>query len=268
VLSLHGADIDRFGGAGRARQLVLRLVVRGADTVVACSRALARHTVEVFPEARDKTTYVHNGLELSQFEAIRPARPGGRFVLTVCRQVEKKGVDTLLQSFALARPRLPGVSLVIVGDGPLLAQNKALAHTLGIAEQVRFVGSVPRAEVLALFAACDLFVLASRREPFGLVLLEAAYYRKAILATRVGGIPEVLTHDVSAILVDPDDAVEMARHMSGLLGDTDRAQRLGAQAHRTLMDRFLWADRVRDYVAVYEGVSARSPVPREVDAPI
>ena len=265
VLSVHGAEIDGYAARGAAQRLLLRLVVRSADRVVACSRALARQTSEAFPGARGKITYVHNGLDLSQFAENGSAPPvDGPFVLTVCRQVEKKGVDTLLRAFALVLRDVPTLSLVVIGDGPLLERNKALARTLQIEPQVRFVGDVPRAEVLAAFAACTLFVLPSRAEPFGLVLLEAAHYRKAIVGTRVGGIPEIVADHVSGVLVEPDDPAAMAAQMSRLLRNPDVAERLGVRAHQTLMSRFRWEDRGPDYTAIYEG--ARGPSVLDSDA--
>ena len=101
----------------------------------------------------------------------------------VCRHVRKKGVDTLLHAFALVLRDVPELSLVLVGGGPLLEEHKALARRLRIEHQVVFMGEVSHAEVSAFFAACTLFVLPSRAEPFGIVLLEAAYYGKAIVGT-------------------------------------------------------------------------------------
>lgn len=228
--------------------------MRGAHRIVACSEALARQTIEVFPDVRRKVTFVHNGVDLSRdAETTQPCARPQPFVLCVCRHVRKKGIDTLLHAFALVVREAPGLSLVLVGGGPLLEEHKSLARTLGVERHVVFMGEVAHAEVPPLFAACALFVLPSRAEPFGLVLLEAAYYRKGIVCTRVGGIPEIITNGVDGVLVEPDDPASMAAEILALFGNPELATQLGLRAFQTLMSRFLWNQRVLDYIAIYEG---------------
>jgi glycosyltransferase involved in cell wall biosynthesis len=252
VISVHGADVDRYAGATRAERFLLRLIMRGADRIVACSEAMASQTMETFPAILRKVTHVHNAVHLADFDDAR-GNPlvKGPFVLSVCRQVQKKGVDTLLRAFGRLQ-EFPDLMLVVIGAGPLLESNRALARALGIEGRVVFTGNLPHAEVLPYIAACRLFVVPSRAEPFGLVVLEAAYYRKGMVCTRVGGIPEILTDNATALLVEPDDHIALAEKMAILLRDPDRAARFGNQAHQTLMRRFRWDDRVHDYLAIYE----------------
>jgi glycosyltransferase involved in cell wall biosynthesis len=259
VISVHGADIDRYAHASRAQQLLLRLIMRGAHRIVACSEALARQTSQVFPSAARKVTHVHNGLDLAGFaDALGAAKTDGPFVLSVCRQVEKKGVDTLLRAFAVLHHDFPDLTLVVIGDGPALEQNRTLARTLGIDHRVTFMGEMAHVRVQPYLSSCTIFVLPSRAEPFGLVVLEAAYYRKGMVCTRVGGIPEIVADNVSALLVEADDHVAMAAKMRLLLRNPDLAASLGARAHDSLMARFRWEQRVKDYVAVYEGTGTPS----------
>ncbi|MEP7308715.1 MAG: glycosyltransferase family 4 protein [Acidobacteriota bacterium] len=261
VISVHGAEIDGYTVSSSVSKFVYRLIMRGAHRIVACSEALARQTIEVFPDVRQKVTYVHNGLDLSHYGATShtPVLPGP-FLLCACRHVRKKGVDTLLQAFALICRECPTLTLVLLGDGPLLEEHKSLAQTLGIERRVVFVGSVAHGDVSAFFQACSLFVLPSRAEPFGLVLLEAAYHKRAIVCTRVGGVPEIITNGVNGVLVEPDDPAGMAAHILALLRNPELAERLGVQAYETLMARFLWKDRIHDYIAIYEGRNRASPI--------
>jgi glycosyltransferase involved in cell wall biosynthesis len=214
---------------------------------------MARQTAEVFPFATQKITHVHNGLTLSDL----PADPGvppidSPFLLMVARQVSKKATDTLLHAFALLERQFPELRLVVVGGGPMLEDNRRLAHRLGVASRTLFVGDIPHADALRYFATCSVVVVPSRAEPFGLVVLEGAYYKKPMVCTRVGGIPEIVSDGVSAFLVDRDDHVAMADRIAALLCDPQVADSLGAQAYRTLMRNFRSEDRVKDYIAVYE----------------
>jgi len=254
IVSVHGADVDRYERVRPAQRLLLRLIMRGAHRIVACSAAMAEQTARVFPSARAKIAHVHNGVLLEDLPDSQETVAGGtaQFVLCVCRQVAKKGVDTLLRAFARIQPEFPEVSLVIAGDGPELDNHRGLARTLGLEGAVRFLGDRSRQEILPYFSACSLFVLPSRAEPFGLVLLEAARYRRPIVCTAVGGVPEIITDSVSGFIVPPDDPGAMAQKMATLLRDPHLGARLGARAHETLLARFRWEDRVQDYLAVYE----------------
>jgi glycosyltransferase involved in cell wall biosynthesis len=261
VVSVHGAEIDSYAWSSSVSQFVYRLIMRGAQRIVACSEALARQTIEVFPQVRTKVTYVHNGLDLSHYAAPVQTRVLPRpFLLCVCRHVHKKGVDTMLQAFELILRECPTLTLVLVGDGPLFDQHRALARTLGIESHVVFEGNVAHAEISAFFEACSLFVLPSRAEPFGVVILEAAYQKKGIVCTRVGGVPEIITDGVNGMLVEPDDPAGMAATILALLRNPEFVARLGDQAYVTLMTRFLWRDRIHDYIAIYEGRARASPV--------
>lgn len=261
VVSVHGADVDDYAGAAWIVRFAYRLIMRAATRIVACSAALARRTVSVFPFAAAKTTYVHNGLGELNSPENRPAphdlttmpQP---YVLSVCRHVRKKGIDTLLRAFEIVARRRPDLSLALVGDGPLRSEHMAQARALGIAERVVFVGNVAHAEVSAYFAGCLLFALPSRDEPFGIVILEAGHHNKASVCTRVGGVPEIITDGIDGVLVEPDDPDALAAAILALAGDPARREALGSRAHATVLKRFMWKDRIRDYLDIFEGRTA------------
>jgi glycosyltransferase involved in cell wall biosynthesis len=150
------------------------------------------------------------------------------------------------------------LSLVLVGDGPLLSEHKILATRLQIERQVLFVGEVAFKNVPSYFAQCTVYVLPSRSEPFGLVLLEAADYGKPIVCTRVGGVPEIITDGVDGVIVEPDDPASMAAEILTILRDGDLGRRLGNAARETLVARFLWKDRIRDYIEIFQGSAGPS----------
>lgn len=264
VLSVHGADIDTVAEAGAVERRVARFIVGSATRVIACSHALARRTTEVFPESADRIGWIHNGFEPSRYVVDdRESTVTSPFVLAVCRHVRKKGIDTLLHAFAQMLRAFPNLSLVLIGDGPLLAEHRRLAASLAIDHRVIFTGAVPHSQVALFFSRCSVFALPSRSEPFGMVVLEAAYYRKPTVCTRVGGVPEIISHGVNGLLVEPDDPGAMAQQIVELLRHPERAAVLGRNAHQTLLSRFMWRDRIRDYIAAFEG---RPGAPADVPA--
>jgi len=260
IVSIHGAEIDYYrDDSDWLSRLLLRMIVRGARRVVACSSDLARQTREAFPELADRVTFVHNGVDLASFAGISTQRKlPESFLLCVSRQVHKKGLDTLLRAFVEVARDFPQISAVFVGAGPLLEEHQALATRLGIERKVFFMGDVPHREIATFFERCQLFVLPSRAEPFGIVLLEAAYYCKPIVCTRVGGVPEILVDGVSGSFVEPDDPPAMAASILNILYHPEFASTLWTRAHETLMARFLWSDRVHDYTAIFDAVTSKN----------
>jgi len=256
VISVHGADVDVYTEQPLMRRLACDLTMRLAARIVACSNALAVQTARLCPDARGKVTFIHNAIRPSEDESAgRPGVPPTPFWLFASRHVAKKGIDVLLRAFARIAADVPEASLVLVGDGPLLVEHQKLAGSLGVERRVLFVGGVPHVDVKSFIDACAVFVLPSRSEPFGLVILEAALSRKGIVATRVGGVPEILTDGVDGVLVDPDDPDALATQVVRLLRSPDLTDRLGAEAHRTLMARFSWARWIHDYLDAFDATT-------------
>jgi glycosyltransferase involved in cell wall biosynthesis len=235
VISVQGADIDAYATADWAHKILSRGILRRADCIVACSKALARQVAETFPDVGEKATWVHNGLTLKPHMPAQELAVPTPFLLCVSRHVHKKGIDSLLRAFALVSNELKELSLVLVGDGPLLSEHKVLATRLQVERKVMFAGEVAFEDVPSYFAQCSAYVLPSRAEPFGLVLLEAAYYAKPMVCTSVGGVPEIITNGVDGAMVEPDDPAAMAMEILTILRDRDLGRRLEAMRHAKLL---------------------------------
>jgi glycosyltransferase involved in cell wall biosynthesis len=251
---VHGADIDRFKEKSLLEKFVLTTILRCADKIVACSKYMAEDTIRVFPEVREKVTFVHNGFSTLEFKtATKTCSVDAPFILAICHQVEKKGVDVLLKSFEIVQRKFPKILLVIIGDGPLLYENNTNSINMGLENKVNFLGKVSREEVKSFIYSCKIFVLPSREEPFGIVLLEASFYKKGIISTNVGGIPEIIHDSVSGILVEPNDYIDMAHRIIYLLENPCISDTLGRNAYLNLVENFLWQDKAEDYVRLFEG---------------
>ncbi len=157
-------------------------------------------------------------------------------ILTVSRLAGAyKGHDVLVRSLGSIRDRVPDVQWVAIGDGPLRAQIEALARSCGVADCIRFLGSVEDAERDTWLRRADVFAMPSRLPPgrlagegFGIVFLEAGIYGKPVVAGNVGGALDAVVHEQTGLLVDPDDPAAVADAVSSLLRDPERARRMGA----------------------------------------
>lgn len=158
------------------------------------------------------------------------AKPRYR-VGTLCRLVEKKGVDDLLRAVALLQGR-PEVELQVAGDGPLGPALEALARELGIADRVRFLGPVAHDAVTDWLRSLDLFAIACKADANGdmdgipVALMEAMSQRVPVLSTRLSGIPELVIHERTGLLAAPADPASLAAEMRRLLGDAPLCSRL------------------------------------------
>jgi glycosyltransferase involved in cell wall biosynthesis len=184
-----------------------------------------------------------------------PAALAGRpFLLCVTRLAETyKGEETLLRAFAAARRRHPRLALVLVGSGPGLARLREAAAALGLSDAALFAGSVPDADLAALYRECLAFALLSEGEGFGLVFAEAMAHGKPCLATDADAACELVRHGETGLLVPPRDEAAAAAALGRLLGEPGLAARLGAAARREVEARLL-PSHFRARMAAFMGI--------------
>jgi glycosyltransferase involved in cell wall biosynthesis len=238
-----------------------KALLRGADAIVSCSDAQRRSVLEFAPFVRARSATVHNGIDVDQLMSscnpaarMDPRLHGERFILSVASYEPKKGLDTLVRAFgALRNQHGVDVKLALVGrDRGTGAHLRHLAAQLGVLEQVVFCGEVPHRDLHAYYRSAAVFCLASRMEPFGIVLLEAGAFRCPVVATAVGGIPEFLTHDVTARLVTPEDPAALAAELRRLLSDGNLRDRLADALYEHATTQCTWRNGHRSYVKVIE----------------
>jgi glycosyltransferase involved in cell wall biosynthesis len=249
-------------------------LVRHSARVVCVSESIAEPFRAAFAEAAGKIAVVPEGIEPSLYtepeagwdlRSTLGIRPDERLVGTVGRLTPWKGQDDFLRAAALVAREHPDARFLVVGDCVSSRAERAadeafrdslpaLASELGIADRVLFAGY--REDVAAVMNALDVFVLPSHDEPFGLVVLEAMAAGKSIVATRAGGVPEIVRDGSEALLVPTRHAPSMAAAIGRLLAGEVLASQLGRAARERVAAEFpLWrcAARMRE---IYEQVAA------------
>jgi glycosyltransferase involved in cell wall biosynthesis len=242
-----------------------RMMMKWADATTCCSEAVRQFALAHGRVSEDRIVTIHNGIDLVRFS--RPSvlqrsnvqlRDGVPVIGTVCRLVEpKKGLSVLLQAMKQLLVSAPtrAWQLIIVGEGPALPQLKQRCKELEIWPHVIFAGVYPRAEeVLPLM---DIFVMPSLYEGFGISLIEAMAARRPVVATKVGGIPEIVTHNESGLLVPPGDPLSLAAAIDRLLGDPVFADKLAAAGHAKVHERFSIDVAVTRHETLYETLLAQ-----------
>jgi len=175
----------------------------------------------------------------------------------VARLAKDKSLDVLLEAGSLLRARGLDFRLALVGEGEEEAALRAQAQRLGLSENVDFVGAVAPGDLAPHYLAADVVVLPSRREGLGLVLVEALFCRRPVIATRVGGIPDVVADGETGLLVPPENPHALAEAIARLLNAPALAARLAAAGHEYVRQHFsgqVVARRMADvYGQVLEG---------------
>jgi glycosyltransferase involved in cell wall biosynthesis len=274
VHTFHGHVLRGYFGpvASRAVRAAERALARVSDRIVAISSIQRRDLVEVFRIApARKVVVVPLGLDL---DALRGAPdhagslrseagfPGDAIVCGyVGRLVPIKHVDLLIRAFAEVRGRQPRARLLVVGDGECRVDLERLVGDLDLTGAVCFAGW--RTDLRAVYGAMDVVALSSRNEGTPVALIEAGAAGKAIVATRVGGVPDVVETERTGLLVPDDDLAALASALERVIVDSDLRARLGAAARATSISRFGYARLVDDLDALYRAavVGRRGRIP-------
>jgi len=213
--------------------------------------------------ARDypgRAVVVHNGIDLDDFDVqalrapagerrARVGLDGGPVVGFVGRLTPQKDPLTFLRVVAAVRRVRPDVRAVVVGDGPLRAEVERVAAALGVAPWCRFLGE--RSDVPALLAAMDVVVLTSVSEGFPFVVLEAMAMERAVVATAVNGVPEIVEAGVTGRLAPRGDVDALTSATLGVLDAPDAARRMGQAGRGRVVDRFTAQRMVAETQALY-----------------
>jgi glycosyltransferase involved in cell wall biosynthesis len=253
VVTLHGeltGDANNaFGKSAQARATLMRSLQR-AELVTACSaRVLGDAEVFYGGTLAAKSRVIPNGVYLGDFRGIRPYTRSRPFLLGAARLVHQKGFDVLLRAF---KESVAGsYDLVIAGDGPEKKTLESLAARLGFEGRSIFVGRADRSLMCSMFCGCDCFVLPSRgAEAFGIVNLEAMAAGKPVIASRVGGVPELVADGATGILVSADNVGELAAAIKKLCGDMVLRHRMG-DAGRGRASQYAWPTIAARYVDAF-----------------
>lgn len=232
---------------GRGLMAVQRLGYRTAHRVVANSDAgAARLRGEGIRP--DRVSVVRNGLDLGAF-GLRSSPPRRRRVVSVGRLRPEKAQEVLIAAVGRLRPSWPDLRLRLVGDGPREEDLRRAAADHGVSDIVEFLGH--RDDVPRLLREADLFVLPSRIEAAPNAVLEAMAAGLPVVASDVGGVPELISSGVNGLLVPPDDVDRLAGAMFHLFDDPSQAERLGLMARRHVEAHYSFGRMVAEFEALY-----------------
>lgn len=223
--------------------------------VFVCSESMRGEVLAAFALPRDKVIVLPNGIDLAEFDAHVPqpgerdryALPWERIVLFAGRHVYDKGVDVLIEAARILLQRRGDAKFVVAGDGPMRMHLEQLARSYGLGDKVLFTGRIPDDALYRAMKLADIVVVPSRYEPFGIVALEAMAAAKPVIASRVGGLSEIVVDGETGILVPPEDPGALASAIESLLSNPELAREMGARGRRRVEELYRW-DKIARYM--------------------
>lgn len=264
VCTARGSDIHVYPFRNRSTLWATQWALRRVGRMVAVSQALRDGILEIAGPI--PVDVVPNGVDLERFCPIRKEEArercgissNGFIFMYVGSLVPGKGLEPLLEAFWSLGP-LCEAKLYLVGDGGLRRNLEERAQGLGIADRIVFAGARPHKEIPLWLNAADCLILPSFSEGCPNVILEASACRCPIIATRIGGIPEIIKHGENGILVEPGDPAGLARAMDAMILDPAASASLAASAFVRVQTIYTWASNVEKMNGIYSAVVRQWP---------
>jgi glycosyltransferase involved in cell wall biosynthesis len=260
IVSLRGSDVPGYDLFNQKLEKVHKLLLpltksiwRNASAVVALSQGLKDIAVKAAPA--QEIDIISNGIEVDHFyPAVRAEKKPGEplKLITVSRLLERKGIHHLLE--AIAKPTPLPVTLTIVGTGSYEDKLRKTCTELGLDDRVKFTGFIRRDELPELYRQHDVFTLPSQTESFGLVFAEAMSCGLPILGTFVGGIPELVRHEIDGILVNPAQPGEIRESLETMLNNPEKTIAMGLAARQRIEEKYAWRIIAEQYLECYQKV--------------
>lgn len=253
IFSFHGTDVTQLSHASSTVKQAWRRLLTDFDRTVACSNDLAARLQRALNTACS-VRVVYNGVDAHSFRALaNKARlhRNKRAILNVGKFDKNKGQECLINAFSQLASKYPALELILAGsNGDELTHLMQLCKEKALETRVRFFVDVPHDEMPKLFSSATVFCLASRQEGFPLAVLEAATFALPVVATSVGGIPEIISSGIDGVLVKPDSVEELAKTIAFFLDNSGIAREMGVRLQEKVEANFCWKLAYEKYISL------------------
>lgn len=259
ITSLMGWDTyDPLHSLPKLQQPYLNFIMRHSSLITSPSK---RVLLYISQACKGKVKVIPHGVDLCRFnihidQNEQKEKLGVKsdeiLALAVQRLVPKKATEYLIYAMSIVLKENPKVKLIIVGDGPEKARLTELTKKLGINRNIVFKGFVDLQDLPRYYLACDIFVLHSLYEQFGIVLVEAMACGKPVISTRVGAIPEIIDNEKIGFLVEPKNPKQLADAILKLANDEKLRKKFGEEGRKKAKENYDWNIIVEKYLKVYK----------------
>jgi glycosyltransferase involved in cell wall biosynthesis len=247
------------------KKYIKNKLMKRVQKIVTVSHANQKLMQKLYPELKNYTTTIHNGIDATWFESQLlnfsekkmqefreeefDADDDTKVILTVAELHERKGLEYLIKAMPAILEKIPNTKLIIVGEGPQRQDIEKLIEKEGLAKNIKLLGH--RKSIPKIMASANLFVLPSVKEAFGLVILEAMAAWLPVLATKVGGIPEIIEDGVNGFLIEPKNSEKLTKKILELFNENFNFEEYIKNAQTILKEKFDAKAMAKQYEKIY-----------------
>lgn len=262
ILSVWGSDVYDFPNNSSIHKNIVKNNLLAADWVCSTSEAMAKQTRDICPNIKN-ISITPFGIDVNKFCPNSEYKDSNVITIGTIKTLSPTyGIDILIKSFAQAHKELKNtlpeiankLRLLIVGGGQDQAKLELLVKQLGITEITKFTGRVSHIEVPKYINNLDIYVAVSRRESFGVGVIEASACAVSVIVSNVGGLPEVVQHEITGIIVERENIPATANAIIRLLKEPILREKMGTAGRQYVLENYEWNENVTRMEKVYKKV--------------
>ncbi len=251
IISLWGSDVFDFPRRSFIHKALLKFNMKRADALLSTSRVMAIEAGKYTSKNIEITPF---GIDTQIFRPDKSESSNSKITVGCIKSLESHyGLEYLIKAFAELKIKHPetGIHLRLVGDGSLRDNLISLASELGIINSVEFVGRIPYSQIASYHNSLDISVFPSIEESFGVSVLEASACEKPVIVSNVGGLPEVVDHGVTGLIIEPRNVTSLVESIETLVFDNELRNKLGKAGRKKVISEYQWDDCVENMILIY-----------------
>lgn len=249
-ISVWGSDVFEFPKRSMLHRTVFKWIARGTDKLFSTSHEMAK---ELAKYTNKQIQVIPFGVDVERFQAIEKKESTVQIIGTIKTLEEIYGIDRLIQASSTLIKEFPNLECHIYGEGSQKDALKNLAEDLGIEKQIHFKGRVDNSKVPSVLGSFDVFCVLSRQESFGVSAVEAQACEIPVVATNVGGLPEIVKNNFSGFTVGENPA-EAANKIAQLLRDSNLREQFGKNGRSIVLKQYDWNKNIETLKEVYRSL--------------
>jgi len=241
---------------------ISRISFNSAARILAVSNYTKRKVSELYSLSEDKIEVIHNALDpelvnLNKANYEFPFPDNSKVLLTVSRLNKSepgKGVDLVIRSLPNLIKKIENLIYVVIGSGDLIEELSLLAKELNIDKKVFFIEKVNDEILYSYYKRCDLFVMPSKQEGFGLVFIEAMYFKKPVIGCEIGGVTDIIDHGKNGYLIQDENIDQLSEYIIKLLIDKNNYNLLASNAEKTVHEKFMFNNFKKNIYNLFDNI--------------
>lgn len=257
VISVWGSDIYIFPKKSWLHKLILKFILSKANKILSTSYAMARETSLYTKKTIDVIPF---GINLTNIEVKKEKInlfPEQTIVIGTVKSLERVyGINFLIEAFKKIKEKYPHIplALLIVGDGSERRNLQKMVNDLGVQDQTIFVGHIPPSDIFKYHEIITIPVFLSNSESFGVAVVEASASKKPVIVSNVGGLPEVVEHNITGLIVPPQDSSAAAQAIETLILNKKLRDDFGQAGYEKVKKSYNWAANIQKMITTYEAI--------------